>query len=476
MSVAQDLGLTAKEIVKWAEFGLMVVLVASVVERPRDAVIAVAAILAAGCIEALYGLGQAANGAGPAGFLIGGNLLRAFGHFGQPNPFAAYVATGLLVAGGIGIALVTRSPRSLLSPTGVLVALVGGVLLLALLASLSRSAWIAVAAAVVVMLVAHDRRTAPLVGLGFLLALLLGLVGLFGLLPPVVTSRFTVLLDNFALFDARSVTLSAANFALVQRMAIWQAAWEIYQQHPVLGIGLGNFDVAYPSYALPGWPQLPGHAHNHYLNLLAELGVLGLSAYVVLLGWLYVSVWRAVQQAKAALGQPEMPALAVYGAALGALGVLVLLTVHHLFDNLYVPWDHRADRNACGSCPRRATATRTAQPTISITITVTMTDTERTHQPPQEAPQPLISRALTARSVLSFVFALAILTFFATRLEINIDGIRSTIAETDFWLYALAFLVYYCTFPLPGLPVANHPGERWVQPQARHPHAIPAWA
>ena len=336
MSVAQDLGLTAKEIVKWAEFGLMVVLVASVVERPRDAVIAVAAILAAGCIEALYGLGQAATGAGPAGFLIGGNLLRAFGHFGQPNPFAAYVATGLLVASGIGIALMTRSPRSLLSPTGVLVALVGGVLFLALLASLSRSAWIAVAAAVVVMLVAHDRRTAPLVGLGFLLALLLGLVGLFGLLPPVVTSRFTVLLDNFALFDARSVTLSAANFALVQRMAIWQAAWEIYQQHPVLGIGLGNFDVVYPSYALPGWPQLPGHAHNYYLNLLAELGVLGLSAYVVLLGWLYVSVWRAVQQAKAALGQPEMPTLAVYGAALGALGVLVLLTVHHLFDNLYV--------------------------------------------------------------------------------------------------------------------------------------------
>ena len=80
-----------------------------------------------------------------------------------------------------------------------------------------------------------------------------------------------------------------------------------------------------------------------------------------------------------------------------------------------------------------------------------MTDTERTHQPPQEAPQPLISRALTARSVLSFIFALAILTFFVTRLEINIDGIRSTIAETDFWLYALAFLVYYCTFPLRGL-------------------------
>ena len=80
-----------------------------------------------------------------------------------------------------------------------------------------------------------------------------------------------------------------------------------------------------------------------------------------------------------------------------------------------------------------------------------MTDTERTHQPPPEAPQPLISRALTARSVLSFVFALAILTLFVTRLEINIDGIRSTIAEMDFWLYALAFLIYYCTFPLRGL-------------------------
>ena len=99
-----------------------------------------------------------------------------------------------------------------------------------------------------------------------------------------------------------------------------------------MGIGIGNFDLFYPTYALPGWPVLPGHAHNYYLNLLAEQGVVGLAAYFALLGGLAVLVLATLRRITA----PAETHWLRQGLVLGALGTLALLTVHHGFDNLYV--------------------------------------------------------------------------------------------------------------------------------------------
>jgi O-antigen ligase len=73
----------------------------------------------------------------------------------------------------------------------------------------------------------------------------------------------------------------------------------MYEEHPVLGVGINNYSVAYPN--LPKTPQvapehrlflqqearLPPHAHNLYLNTLAEEGIIGAFA---LLGLLVVSI------------------------------------------------------------------------------------------------------------------------------------------------------------------------------------------
>jgi O-antigen ligase len=70
-----------------------------------------------------------------------------------------------------------------------------------------------------------------------------------------------------------------------------------------------------------------GHAHNVFINFLAETGVLGLAAFLAF--WLGVAVlaWRAGWNATA----PWNAAL-----ALGVLGAWVYLTVHSMFDNLFV--------------------------------------------------------------------------------------------------------------------------------------------
>jgi O-antigen ligase len=93
-----------------------------------------------------------------------------------------------------------------------------------------------------------------------------------------------------------------------------------------LGVGFGNYEAAYPRYALMRWPMALGHAHNYYLNLAAELGIVGLAAYALF--WAS-AVWQLIRLLRR-LGPAER------GVALGLLGAWTALAVHHLVDKLYV--------------------------------------------------------------------------------------------------------------------------------------------
>ena len=78
--------------------------------------------------------------------------------------------------------------------------------------------------------------------------------------------------------------------------------------------------------ALPLWPAALGHAHNYYLNLLAEGGLPLLSAYLL---WLAAAVWAVWQRARRSTGLAQV-------VALSALGMLGHLIIHSMVDNLYV--------------------------------------------------------------------------------------------------------------------------------------------
>jgi O-antigen ligase len=89
---------------------------------------------------------------------------------------------------------------------------------------------------------------------------------------------------------------------------------------------LGNYEAAYPAYALINWPDALGHAHNYYLNLLAETGVPGLAAYLIL--WSAI-LWQSLRLLRR-LRWPER------GIVLGLTACWIALSVHHLVDKLYV--------------------------------------------------------------------------------------------------------------------------------------------
>jgi len=122
------------------------------------------------------------------------------------------------------------------------------------------------------------------------------------------------------------VNINQANFAIVERLAHWQAAQAMAQAHPWLGVGLGNYAAAYPQFRLFNWENALGHAHIIYLNILAETGILGLVTYVTLWGAVIALTIRAISRTTGTRR----------GLALGLFGAWAHLSTHQLVDNLYV--------------------------------------------------------------------------------------------------------------------------------------------
>lgn len=64
------------------------------------------------------------------------------------------------------------------------------------------------------------------------------------------------------------------------RLAVWRSALDMVADHVLLGVGIGNFDTALPSYMAA--EQTVPHAHNQFVHIAAEMGVSGLLAFLFL--------------------------------------------------------------------------------------------------------------------------------------------------------------------------------------------------
>ena len=138
--------------------------------------------------------------------------------------------------------------------------------------------------------------------------------------------------------------ITNSNFSVIERLAHWIAALRMWELSPWLGVGPGNYAAVYPQVRLLRWEEPLGHAHNIYLNVLAENGIIGLIAYLVM--WGGVVGWLFYQRRQKRMDRLEMPARPGEASTessgwngaliLGVLGVIVHLSVHHLFDFLYV--------------------------------------------------------------------------------------------------------------------------------------------
>ncbi|WYD82347.1 MAG: O-antigen ligase family protein [Candidatus Electrothrix gigas] len=101
---------------------------------------------------------------------------------------------------------------------------------------------------------------------------------------------------------------------------------------PLLGWGLGCFPVAFPAFqpdSLCRW--FINHAHNDYLELTAETGIIGLFAALLVVSVLFISCMRKLKHTK----RRELRMIGI-----GALAGCFSLLVHSVMDfNFHIPFN-----------------------------------------------------------------------------------------------------------------------------------------
>jgi O-antigen ligase len=129
--------------------------------------------------------------------------------------------------------------------------------------------------------------------------------------------------DSSLVSEEDSSNSSAAGAALYQsRGFIWSDTVRMIRANWLFGVGLGAYQTAYPIYSQRDRFHLVGQAHNDYLQVLADGGIIcaiAVFAFLVLL----------VRYARRAINHPD-PVLA--SLAIGCTGGVFAMLVHSLFD------------------------------------------------------------------------------------------------------------------------------------------------
>ena len=256
-------------------YALMYLLIYTTVSTEKEKEKALYAFLAGAVVTVVYGFFQYANAADMAADMEAQSWVdperfpllrrRMYSTLENPNLFGAY----LLMIISILTAFTLRE-RAVKKRTVFAVILLS--LLLCLALTYSRGAWVSLAAIVLGLTLFYDKR-----------------FGLLFLLVPVVLAFYhgQVVERFLSLFSGEDTSVDL-------RFALWESTMAMIEEHPLLGVGWGAYFLAYPDYNF--FIQEEGvlifHAHNMYLNMLAEVGIPGGMAFLLAFFAQGILCWR----------------------------------------------------------------------------------------------------------------------------------------------------------------------------------------
>jgi len=263
-------------------------------------------LVMAACVVALYSIVQHYTGADWYRELLGRRSAvhpRIEGAHGYASVgfFRNYLTFAHVLIIPLGFALVSRERWMRLGAVPLLA--------LAIVFSTARGAWIAVLAMAIGAL-ATGRGAAARLGV-------LAGVGVFALgVSPGLRQQIIP-----------ALTSAEMN---VGRLGIYRANLDIVHDHPLFGLGFGRYQrAARPYYELHPEADRRSHAHNNFLQIAAEAGLVGLAAFTLLFATMLRFGFEAVRRCR----DPNLHALAL-GGCLAIVGFLVGgLTQYSFGDN-----------------------------------------------------------------------------------------------------------------------------------------------
>jgi O-antigen ligase len=204
--------------------------------------------------------------------------VRISGTIGDPNELAALLVAGVVFAGVL--AAITRDKPPLRLAAGGAV----GLFLMGIFYTVSRGGLLALGVALIAACLLAGRwrgRALVVAGLGI--------------------SIVVIYFASFASLDARDRVTTVQGGT--GRSDLWKVGWRMVEDKPIHGIGSGNFPISSIHYLVqPGVLErddfiidTPKVAHNTYLQILAELGIVGISMFLAIIGFSIRCALRAAR-------------------------------------------------------------------------------------------------------------------------------------------------------------------------------------
>jgi putative inorganic carbon (HCO3(-)) transporter len=253
---------------------ILFLIVFTAIRDRRAALMVVSGFLLGAVAAAFYGLLFAQTAVQDyGGRLTGSNL--------DPNELASMLVAGMALSVGLAANLRGKpGPR-----LAVLAA--GGICLLTSMLTGSRGGLVSLAAMVIVGIVFGGRWRGR-IALGGAVVAVIVVFYIAALAPPQIRQRI-------------QQSDQGQERVFEGRTTLWEIGKRMVEAHPVTGVGAGNFQTSSRHYLLqPGavfrsdvvifTPQV---AHNTYLGVAAELGLVGLTLFLTITGFSLFSLIRA---------------------------------------------------------------------------------------------------------------------------------------------------------------------------------------
>jgi O-antigen ligase len=197
------------------------------------------------------------------------HLYRVSSSFAHSNDFGAYLVIMLTLALSLFLSSTRRFKERILCLFATLP------VAWCMFATKSRGAWISLIISAILLFSIKSKKILVLI-------LLLLLMSPF-IVPESIKQRFA---------DFASIKTSGTAW---ERTKLWQGAFNMVKEHPVLGHGVNTYTRNFPAYKPADYPDAI-YCHNSFLQMATEIGIVGVGLFIIFLICLIISGARGIKK------------------------------------------------------------------------------------------------------------------------------------------------------------------------------------